>query len=695
MALSATRADLAGQGNARPATGRPLLSVVLPAHNEAAIIGGTLERIAAVAARDAKLGGRIEVIVVSDGSTDATFEQACDGLRGRLEGRVVALATNVGSHAAIQCGLRYANGDFVAVMAADGQDPPEALPTMLERLNPRLDVVWGRRRERRNDPAGVRLAAAAYYRLFRLVTGLDYPPSGLDFVVVRRRVIEAVLDSSPRNRSVALLIYNLGFAQAFVDYDRGARGGGRSSWTLRKRAKLAVDMVTSCSAAPIRLASLTGVVACLAGVALGVATVVRAAVADVPVSGWATLMVVSSLASGSMLMAIGLLGEYVWRILDEVRGAPPFIEARRERPAARSRRGAPGGAMSAAQDFAVGRRAPIAPVDRRPGLDSRRLVALMRATVRRLELDLAGRAVVTEAATGAYAVTPVLAALAGARQVRALARDGFHGTADDAVAYTHALAASAGVGHRIGFVASKPEAGLAEADIVTNSGHLRPLDAPTIGRMKRGAAIPLMYEAWELRPEDVDVVACREGGVRIGGTNERHPDVDVFSFLGLMAVKLLTDAGVGVYATRLLLLCDNPFGAFIERGLVAAGATVEVREELADGPLDAALDAVLVALRPRARPVLGPTEAQMLAERAAGAVVAQYWGDLDRDGLLAAGVPVWPTVGPLPGHMGILPSAVGPEPIVRLQAAGLKVGEVLCKDERSRTPSDLGYVQWL
>jgi polyisoprenyl-phosphate glycosyltransferase len=163
-----------------------------------------------------------------------------------------------------------------------------------------------------------------------LLTGLDYPPSGLDFLLVRRRVIDAVLGRSARNTSLFLLIYNLGFAQAFVDYERGARNGGCSSWTLRKRAKLALDMLSSHSAAPIRIASLTGMVACLAGIVLGGVTLVGAA-GDTPAPGWAALMVVTALTSGSMLLAIGLLGEYVWRILDEVRGAPPFIEARHQR----------------------------------------------------------------------------------------------------------------------------------------------------------------------------------------------------------------------------------------------------------------------------------------------------------------------------------------------------------------------------
>jgi hypothetical protein len=347
--------------------------------------------------------------------------------------------------------------------------------------------------------------------------------------------------------------------------------------------------------------------------------------------------------------------------------------------------------VKAAEHMVDAPSARAAVVDRRPGLDPRRLAALMREAVRRLDLDLAGRSVVTEAATGAYGVTPILAALAGAGRVHALARDSDYGTSDHVAAYTQTLAASAGVERRIQVVGSKLDAGLGDADIVTNSGHLRPLDIHTIGWMKPGAAIPLMYEAWELRPEDVDLDACRRRGIRVGGTNERHPAVDVFSFLGLMAAKLLTDAGVSVYAGRLLLLCDNPFRAFIERGLRAAGAAVEVRAHLSDGPLDERWDALVVALRPCGVPVLTASDIRLLAEVAPGTVVAQFWGDVDRDALAAAGVPVWPEVPPRPGHMGILPSAVGPEPVVRLQAAGLKVGEVLCQQDPS--PADLEYVQ--
>ena len=320
----------ASTSNGRPHGTRPVLSIIMPAHDEGGVIGATMARVARMS-RDAGLIGQVEVIAVSDGSTDGTFEEARAALGPDLPGTVVELVANAGSHAAIRCGLGYARGDHVAIMAADGQDPPETLPAMLRAMRPSVHVVWGRRSDRTNDGAAARRLAGAYYRIFRVLTGLDYPPSGLDFLLARRQVVDEVLRRSARNTSLFLLIYNLGFPQAFVDYERGARAGGSSSWTLRKRIKLAIDMLTGFSAAPIRIASLMGIVAGVVGMALGSVTLIRAALGDVPVSGWASLMVVSSFTSGLILVAIGFLGEYTWRILDEVRGAPPFIESRTER----------------------------------------------------------------------------------------------------------------------------------------------------------------------------------------------------------------------------------------------------------------------------------------------------------------------------------------------------------------------------
>ena len=249
-----------------------------------------------------------------------------------------------------------------------------------------------------------------------------------------------------------------------------------------------------------------------------------------------------------------------------------------------------------------------------------------------------------------------------------------------------------GVGDRIEIHREKSPEIVGDADIVTNSGHLRPLDSRTIAWMKSSAVIPLMYEAWEYRREDVDLQACRRRNVSVAGTNEEHPDVGVFAFLGVMAVKLLADAGVAVCGSRILLLCDNPFRPFIEGGLAGAGATVVSAGQIGaedSGPLDA----ILVAQRPNGRPVLSAIDAATLAKSWPGAVVAQFWGDLDRTSLTVAGVPFWPIEGPARGHMGILPSEIGPEPIVRLQSGGLKVGQILSTPESLRADKDAVFCQ--
>jgi dolichol-phosphate mannosyltransferase len=311
----------------------PLLSIVLPAHDEAGVVGQTLDRIAAVTRETPGLPGRVEVVVVSDGSRDGTFDEACGRLGALLPGTVIELAANAGSHAAIRCGLRYARGRHIAIMAADGQDPPEALPAMLRAALAGVDVVWGRRADRDADRPGARRAAAAYYRAFRLLTGMDYPPGGLDFLVVSARVVDAVLERSARNTSLFLLIYNLGFAQSFLDYRRGARAGGRSSWSLRKRFGLAVDMLTGCSAAPVRVASLAGLAVAIASVVAGSAALVHAAAAGDALPSWALVLVPGAATQALLLVAVAFLGEYVWRVLDEARGGLPFIESRHVRVA--------------------------------------------------------------------------------------------------------------------------------------------------------------------------------------------------------------------------------------------------------------------------------------------------------------------------------------------------------------------------
>jgi hypothetical protein len=327
-----------------------------------------------------------------------------------------------------------------------------------------------------------------------------------------------------------------------------------------------------------------------------------------------------------------------------------------------------------------------------PGLDARRLVRLMESAVERCQLDLSQRTVLTEAASGAYVVTPVLAALAGAH-VYALAAGTSYATAGELATLTSGLARLAGVADRVQLVREKAPDVVGAADIITNSGQVRPIDAAMVARLKPSAVIPLMYESWEYRGTDVDLDACRARGIAVAGTNERHPAVDVFSFLGAMAMKQLHDAGIAVYGSRIVVLCDNAFAPFITDYLRSGGADVAEAAALTQPVLAAGCDAVLLALQPGADAVLAAADAKLLAAEAPGAVLVQYWGDADRDALTDAGVPVWPPQPPAPGHMGVLPSAIGPEPIVRLQSGGLKVGELLARGLDQVTPEELALVQ--
>lgn len=333
--------------------------------------------------------------------------------------------------------------------------------------------------------------------------------------------------------------------------------------------------------------------------------------------------------------------------------------------------------------------------DSRPGLNSQRLVRLIQQAIELCELQLDNLTVLTEAATGAYAVTPVIAAMAGAKKVFAIARSSRYGTLEQVKAQTLVLAELAKVSDRLEFLTEKTADIIAQADIITNSGHVRPINAEMIAQMKPTAVIGLMYEAWEFRPEDVDLIACRQRDIKVAGVNERHPGVDVFSFLGIMAAKLLLDAGVSVYTSNILLLCDNPFSSFIERGLVNAGASVDTVDSIAAAPIDKTYDALLVALQPRPEPVLSATDAAAIAKYWPGALVAQYWGDIERSAFAFHNIPLCPEVEPKPGHMGILPSAVGPEPIIRLQTGGLKAAEVSWRQSLQPSNSGMEFVQLL
>ncbi len=311
----------------------------------------------------------------------------------------------------------------------------------------------------------------------------------------------------------------------------------------------------------------------------------------------------------------------------------------------------------------------------RVSAEARRLVRSIERRIEILDLDLSGLQVATEAATGPYAATAVIAAMAGGI-VHACARDTRkHGTAAEAIGKTEELARLVGVSSRISFSQGVPEDALRACDILTNSGRIRPIDRGMIDLLPAEAVIALMFEAWEFRETDIDRAACDARGIRIAAVNERHADVAVFPFLGQLCVRQLRDAGMTVRGQRVAVICDNPFAAFLLQGLADAGAEAahfEGVSELTEHPWDA----VVIALLPRTH-FLDRSQLEMISARAAGAIVAQFWGDIDRAAALRLGIAVHPQEEPDRGHMGILLNRLGHEPIVRLQAGSLKAAELV------------------
>jgi hypothetical protein len=319
--------------------------------------------------------------------------------------------------------------------------------------------------------------------------------------------------------------------------------------------------------------------------------------------------------------------------------------------------------------------------------------------VKALQLNLKGRSVLTEAATGAYVVTPVLAAIAGAK-VYAYSKTTRYGKLEEVFSGTRELADSFREFpldiHYIDKI--NPEI-IAQADIITNSGHLRPLNADLLSHAKDDLVIPLMYEAWEWREADMDIQYIRKRGFKVGATNERHPDVDVFNYLGDMALKLIFDAGITPYKNKFILLCNNDFGPFIARVLarICDGLAVIDKYENRDlydlsridwiggfpdfrlPPVYKNAEAVIFTAYPFDQAWIGENTAvspEQILSQLSDPFILRYAGDLDENVLKNKGIRFFPGH-VFSGHMGILPSAIGYDPIIRLQSGGLKAGEAM------------------
>lgn len=309
-----------------PVTGdtRTTISLVIPAYDEETSI--PLLRTALQSLFDAHLELAFEVIFVDDCSSDGTGDLIKAWSREDPRVRYLRLSRNSGSHTALYAGLVECTGDAAAFLAADLQDPPEIIIKLVEHFEGGSDVVWAVRAKREGESIATLAFSNIYHFVMKRFALPNMPQSGADFLLMGRKVIDAYLTIPEKNSDFHNMVLWMGFRQSFIPYVKAARARGKSKWTLSAKLKHFVDSIISFSFAPIRIMSVVGATFAFAGFAYA-ATVVVGRLLGFVISGvgFAATMTVLLVGLGFIMLMLGVMGEYIWRILDEARRRPRFL----------------------------------------------------------------------------------------------------------------------------------------------------------------------------------------------------------------------------------------------------------------------------------------------------------------------------------------------------------------------------------
>jgi len=314
----------------------PTLSIVVPVHNEAAVLPELYRRIRSVMDE----GGRSwELLLVNDGSRDQsaiTIEFLC-AQDSRVRG--ISLSRNFGFQIAVTAGLDAARGRAVILMDADLQDPPEVIPEMITRWRAGFDVVYGVRTERAGETWFKRASASGFYRLIRRLTSVDIPLDTGDFRLMDRRVVDAIRQMPEQHRFLRGMVSWVGFKQTGVAYKRQPRYAGETKFTLKKMLRFALDAITGFSYLPLQLATYLGAaITVLSGLMVLGAILLRLTGAAQPLTGQAPTLLAVLFLGGVQLICLGIVGEYLGRIYDQARQRPLYLVEQRwgfDEPAAR------------------------------------------------------------------------------------------------------------------------------------------------------------------------------------------------------------------------------------------------------------------------------------------------------------------------------------------------------------------------
>ena len=307
--------------NGRPGSGMEL-SIVVPVYNEEATLPELQRRLVEILPQ---VGGEAEIILVNDGSRDGTASMIAAICREDRRFRGVHFSRNFGHQAAVAAGLRYAAGRAIVVMDADLQDPPQLVLTLLAKWREGYEVVYGRHARREREGWLKRGTAFLYYRFLKQMAQHDVPADTGDFCLMDRRVVDLLNSMPERNRYIRGLRAWVGFRQTAVDFDRPGRYAGEPKYTFRKSLSLAVNGVISLSKAPLRIATWFGLAVSATSFVLAVAFVIEKLTGGVATRGWASTVVIMLFLGGVQLLTIGIIGEYISRIYDEVKQRPLFV----------------------------------------------------------------------------------------------------------------------------------------------------------------------------------------------------------------------------------------------------------------------------------------------------------------------------------------------------------------------------------
>jgi dolichol-phosphate mannosyltransferase len=303
---------------------KPTISVVAPVYNEEEVLPELYRRVRNVME---ELGEPWELVLVNDGSRDRSAEIIAKLHKKDSRVTGVSFSRNFGFQIAVTAGLDHAQGDAIILTDADLQDPPEVYPRMIAKWKEGYDVVYGTRSSREGETWFKRVTAKLFYRLIYRITSVDIPLDTGDFRLIDRRVVEAIRHMPERNRFLRGMVPWVGYRQTGIVYQREARFAGESKFTsVRQMLPFAVDAVTSFSYFPLRIATYLGfIIALISGLAIVTVILLRLFGPSTPLLGQATTLVAVLFLGGVQLISLGIIGEYLGRIYDEVKGRPLYL----------------------------------------------------------------------------------------------------------------------------------------------------------------------------------------------------------------------------------------------------------------------------------------------------------------------------------------------------------------------------------